>query len=326
MKLSWFKEKLPYIFIVLLFIGDLLLNSLMYYAKIRFGWIAMFSEILTIASLVLILYAALKNQRLDVLSITQKLRFSLILVFLIYVVGYVLVSMVQPEYITPRYSGTNVMKPNSWSAVLVANLIGMTALASLCLCLVMMRSLIFYRRKKNTPTYFYLFVFFGGLTMLSASIAGKPLKYDFSYNHFTTSTLLVITTFFLALNAVRVGWVTVLNRRQKFLTFLGGIVFTLITAGLHGADIGTGVTFSDMVNSYSIIAGSFLFLVTIFIFIYSLVVTTNALFHLPTAAIYDKKVREINSIYSLSRTINSLFDVEKIVQNVTELVCDTTRL
>lgn len=318
------KDKLHIFFVLLLFASGLVLNSFLYYAKLRFGWGEMLNELINISVLSLILYSSFKTSRFEDISITQKLRLSLLLVILIYVVGYACVATVQPEFITPRYAGGFVMKPNSWAAVMVANIIGMVALACLCVCLAILRSLIFYRRKKNTPTNFYIFVFFGALTMLSAAMAGRPLKYDLASNHVMTSILLVVTTVFMTINVFRVGWITVLNRRQKFLTFLGGILFTMVGAGLLAAEVGSGVTFADMVNSYSLMAGSFLFLMTIFIFLYSLITTINALLHLPTAAIYDKKVREINSFYNLSRTINSLFDFDKIVTTVTELVCDAT--
>jgi sigma-B regulation protein RsbU (phosphoserine phosphatase) len=318
-------NKLNLFLIALLFAVGLAVNSFTFYAKVRFFLGGVLNELLIIGIVSLTVYTAFTYAKFDAISITRKLRLALLFIVLIYAVGFITASTAQPEYIPPPYSGSYVMKPNSWSAMAVANIIGIVALICLSICLLILRSLIFYRRKKNTPLYFYLFVFFGGLTMLSAAMSGRPLKYDPSGTNVFTFMLLIVTTIFLVLNIFRVGWVTVLNRRQKFLTFLGGILFTVVTAGLLAAGMGgSNVTLSDMVNSYSLTAGSFLFIMTIFVFFYSITTTANALFHLPTAAIYDKKVKEVNSIYSLSRTINSLFDFEKIVTTVTELVCETT--
>ncbi len=318
-------NKLNLVFIALLFAAGLTISSFTFYAKVRFFMGGILNELMIIGIVSLTVYTAFTYARFDDISITRKLRLALLFVVLIYAVGFITSSTVQPEYIPPPYSGSFVMKPNSWSAMVVANVIGFVALICLSVCLLILRSLIFYRRKKNTHLYFYLFVFFGGLTMLSSAVTGRPLKYDPSNSNVFTFILLTLTTIFLSLNIFRVGWVTVLNRRQKFLTFIGGILFTVVTAGLLAAGMGgSSVTLSDMVNSYSLTAGSFLFLVTIFVFLYSITTTVNTLLHLPTAAIYDKKVKEVNSFYSLSRTINALFDFEKIVTAVTGLVCETT--
>lgn len=317
-------DRFSWLLIILLTVGAFFVNSMAFYIRVRFTVMSVFSELTIIALLGLLVRATTQNTRLEDLSLTQKLRLSLLVVLVIYIVGFSAVALAQPEFMTPRYSGTTALKPNSWSAVLVSNAIGVAALISLTTCLAIVRSLILYRRKKNTARNFYLFVLFGSLTVISSAISGKPLKLALTYNHPVTTILMSLTLIFLAANIVRTAWITVLNRKQKFLTFIGGLVFVFVTAGLHGTEVGSGVTLSDMVNSYSLIAGSFLFLVTIFLFLYSTTATVNALFHLPTAAIYDKKVREINSIYSLSRTINSLFDFNKIVSSVTELVCETT--
>ncbi len=316
--------RLNIVFIILLFLTGLGISSFLHYARIRFQLGAVINEIVILGALALVLYTVFTNVRFEEMSITKKLRTGLLLLLLIYTVGFVISFTLQPEYIPPRYAGGQVMKAGSFSAVVVANVIGMVALTCLAVMLRMIQTLIFHRRKKNTQNHFFVFVFLAALTVLSSTLTGKPLRYDPSSNHVVTFILLIVTTVFMSLNVLRVGWVTVLNRRQKLVTFLGGIVFTLVSLGLLGAPIGGGITFSDMVESYSLSAGSFMFIVTFFVFLYSITTTVNTLMHLPTAAIYDKKVREINSIYSLSRTINSLFDFDKIITTVTDLVCEAT--
>lgn len=316
--------RLNIVFIILLFLTGLGISSFLFYARIRFTLGVVLNEAVIIGVLVLVLYTVFTNGRLDEMSITRKLRSGLLLMLAIYTVGFVIAFMLQPEYKPPRYAGGNVMEPNSLSAVLVAHVIGIVAVVCLSIMLRLIQTLIFHRRKKNTQNHFFVFVLLAGLTILSTALTGKPLRYDPSANHVVTFILLILTTIFMLLNVVRVGWVTVLNRRQKLFTFLGGIIFTVVASGLLGAPIGGGITFSDIVESYSLSAGSFLFIVAIFVFFYSITTTVNTLMHLPTAAIYDKKVREINSIYSLSRTINSLFDFDKIVVTVTDLVCEAT--
>ncbi len=317
-------KKLPFIIIPLILLINLLTNTLAYYTRVLIKWNIYLNEMFVIGILVLIFLTLFRSSRFDEIGITQRLRLALLIVMGFFISGMVVIALTEPEFVVPRMSTGYVFRPNSWTAVIVATVIGAAALIGMALCFRVLKTLIYYRQKKNTRFYFIMLVISGALTILSAAASEKPLKYDFGYNFIITSALLTVTTVFMIPNLFRVGWVTVLNRRQKFLTFLGGIAFVFVASSLFGAEIAAGVTFADMVNTYSIMAGSFLFLTTIFMLIYSVIVTLNALFHLPTAAIYDKKVREINSIYNMSRAINTVFDFDRIVQSATELVCDAT--
>lgn len=324
MKRPSLPHRIYYLLMMVLMIMGLAVNAFTYYAKVRVTLAVWLNECIVIALLAIVISVLFRRLTFEDVSLTKRLRISLLLFVLIYVIGFASVAFTQPEYLTPRYAGGYVLRAHSWSGVLVANLIGATSLVALAFGLRIVRSFILHRQKKHTETYFNLMLVSGALTMLSAALTGRPLKYDPSYNNAITSVLLATTTFLMFVNMFRVTWLTVLNRRQKFMTFLGGCLFTMVSAGLYGAEIGGGVTLSDIVNSYSLVAGSFLFLIMIFAFLYSLITTIGAFFHLPTAAIYDKKVKEINSIYTLSRTINSLFDFDKIVSSVTGLVCEAT--
>lgn len=320
-------EKIPRLSLFLiaaLFAAALLLSTFAFYAKVRLSFGLLFNEVAIASVLALVLKTLFQYSRIDDLSLTRKLYVGFLAIVLIYGVGYGMALAIQPDFIPPAYAGGYAMRAGTWPAVLVANVIGMVSILALATSLRLVHSLIFFRRKKNTQTYFNLFVFFGVLTIVSATLTGRPLRYDPKANHVLTFVLLLITTGLLGVNALRVGWVAVLNRRQKFFTFLAGLLFIFLTSGLLALPIGSGVTLSDMVESYSIAAGAFLFLTTIFIFAYTVTTTVNSLLHLPAAAIYDKRVKEINSIYTLSRAINSVFDFEKIIIAVTDLVCEAT--
>ncbi len=307
---------------VVLFLLSLGINSFSFLARVRFSTGNFLNEVLVIGFIGLSIYAVLRFTGWDSMSITKRLRIALLMVVAIYVVGIGITTAAKPEFIAPRFGSSYVVRPNSISGVLVSNMIAVVALTALVICLRILQSLIFYRRKKNTARHFSLLLIVGSLTAISAAFSGKPLKYDGSANHTVTFILLILTTAMMSINLFRVGWITALNRRQKFFTFLGGLIFSIVSAGLLGAEVGGGLTYSDITYSYSVTAGAFLFMTTMFIFLYSLSTTVNALLHLPTAAIYDKKVREINSIMTLSSAINSLFDFNKIVTTVTELTSE----
>ncbi len=317
-------KKLPFFIIPLILAINLLTNTFAYYTRIMMKWNIYLNELFVIGILVLILQTIFRSSRFDEMGITQRLRLALLIMMGIYITGMIIISLTEPEYIMPRLGTGYVLRPNTWTSMMVATVVGAAVLIGMALCFRVLKTLIFYRQKKNTRFYFLLLALSGALTILSAAVTEKPLKYDLDYNHILTSVFLVITTVFMVPNLFRVGWVTVLNRRQKLMTFIGGIAFVFVSTSLFGAEIAARVTFADMVNTYSILAGSFLFLTTIFMLVYSVIVTLNALFHLPTAAIYDKKVKEINSIYNMSRAINTVFDFNQIVKSATDLVCDTT--
>ena len=107
-------NKLNLFFIALLFAVGLAVNSFTFYAKVRFFLGGVLNELFIIAIVSLTVYTAFTYARFDAISITRKLRLALLFIVLIYAVGFIAASAVQPEYIPPPYSGSYVMKPNSW--------------------------------------------------------------------------------------------------------------------------------------------------------------------------------------------------------------------
>jgi len=74
--------------------------------------------------------------------------------------------------------------------------------------------------------------------------------------------------------------------------------------------------------TFSVAGNTYAFIVSLFMTIYALTTAINIILHLPTAALYDRKVTEINSMYDLSRNINSVLNFEQIVKTVTKLAIE----
>jgi len=124
-------------------------------------------------------------------------------------------------------------------------------------------------------------------------------------------TLTIVMVYLIVFNSFRTQWVKFLNKNEKIKTlFLNLIVLTLlILLFIKGKTI---------VSQYSIIISNLISICLIFFSIYFSFSTLVILLHLPTAGVYDRKVRELSSLHDLSRYILGVFDIDKVKQIITD--------
>ena len=79
------------------------------------------------------------------------------------------------------------------------------------------------------------------------------------------------------------------------------------------------ITFKEPVTAHSLALGALANIGWIFLSIYSVMATLFLLLQLPTARAFDRKMREVNSLYDLSRTISVEYDHDKLVHMVTDM-------
>ena len=129
--------------------------------------------------------------------------------------------------------------------------------------------------------------------------------------------LLLITIILLSL---RTSWVNYLNKRQKVLTFWGGI---LVLPGIFLFFLEWD-TFQT-IQHYSFTLVGFDFPAVCFLGIYIVFSEISLLLHLPTASIFDKRMNEITSLQNLSRIISSVLNYDEVVSKVTALTQDVLK-
>lgn len=123
--------------------------------------------------------------------------------------------------------------------------------------------------------------------------------------------------YLMVLNSFGVRWVKVLNKRQKIRTAL------MLLGSLLGA---IWLLNSKLLTLfiYSSFAGNFATVSLLFVTIYSSFALLVTMLYLPTAGVYDRKVKEISSLHHLSHFILGVFDLERVLQIIIDQSIEVT--
>ena len=180
------------------------------------------------------------------------------------------------------------------------------------------RSLIYYKSKRDTARIFYLLVIVGGIFIGYRIVAGINFGNFFSGGTIAKN-LAFILIFFMVLNGSRHTWIRHLNRRQKWATFwLSAVALALAIATLR--EVG-----NDRYSEYSIALSSFVSASFLFFAIYCSMTLFALLLQLPTAGLFDEKMREIQTLRELSSSIISELDIGNLVRLITEKAMQVTK-
>ena len=197
--------------------------------------------------------------------------------------------------------------------------IGCTGLG--ILILIILQDIIYFRRRKSTHRNFRLL-----LLVILVFCAFTIIQYYRSETHFNSPKalsnsgtvgliLLVLTIMLMVINSFRNSWINYLNKRQKVrYLFLSLILMVGIFQILS----------SHNTIAYSLAYEFFILIIGLFLAIYWSMAFIAILFHLPTAGIVDRKIREIQSLHTLSRTISSEFNFNRLVVKINELATEVT--
>lgn len=190
------------------------------------------------------------------------------------------------------------------------------------LVLLIIRQLVFCKQRRGTAGkfrwlilffIFYLaYVYFKGENLLVSSGEVKG-------NSTLGWVILFILVCLIVVNSFRASWINFLNKNQKFACMWGGFILIPAAGGLLWQFRESGIIYS-----FSPVIGSFLQLVALFAFMYVCVSFLAVLLHLPTAGLFDKKIREVASLHELSRNVGSLFDQEELAVKITQLTANVT--
>ncbi len=190
-----------------------------------------------------------------------------------------------------------------------------------------LRNFIFIKRRKFTSSQFswlmVLIILYAGLKAMPVNAVNRIVPFNIPdltgiSNVFFQIFLFVIINV-MVLNAFRVSWINYLNKKQKLLCFWSGLL--LLPLQYHFAVMFTSV---NPVISYSLVLGSFIELVVIFLTVYQSIAFLALLAHLPTARLYDRKMRQISSLHHLTREISGEFELEKLVVTIVNLAAEVT--
>ncbi len=207
--------------------------------------------------------------------------------------------------------------------LLLATISSLTMIILSIFIILVLQELIYVRRKKNTHRNFSFLIFtiliYLGLALIIYYQSERHFNFFRNFESSIIQTaILPIVLLFMVLNSFRNSWINYLNKQQKIrYLFIGMIVLAGWGFFVHG-------TFSDRVIIYSLVFELFTRMVGLFLLIYWGMAIIALLFHLPTAGIVDRRVREISSLHALSRTISSEFNQNRLVIKINELAKEVT--
>ncbi|MFQ5824923.1 MAG: SpoIIE family protein phosphatase [bacterium] len=180
--------------------------------------------------------------------------------------------------------------------------------------LMILKDLIYYKRKRSSARNFKLLLILIGLEVIFPIIQknGFVAETRFETLDIPSKILLFLLINLMVINSLRNSWVNYLNKKQKLNCLWlgiplvsGAIIFEIVLAR------------NELITEYSVSLAIFINSMGLFLCIYLGLGFLSLLLHLPTAGIFDRKIREIESLHDLSRTISSGFDSEQIVKMIT---------
>ena len=185
-----------------------------------------------------------------------------------------------------------------------------------------LRNLIFIKQRKNTALHFLILILVLILYALLSITNLNDLDFRFSYRLSSENLgyiLLFIVINLMVLNSFRVAWINYLNRKQKLTLFFGGLILVplqwLLYIKFHTA---------NPAALFSPVLGRFVDLGFLFLSIYISMAYIALVFHLPTAHLFDRQIKQLSSLHTLSRAISSEFNLDRLAETTVELAVQVT--
>ena len=181
---------------------------------------------------------------------------------------------------------------------------------------ILLKPFIYYRRDRFTQLQYYIFII---LVIITAGITAfynleSPVNLDFTEDTFIPDIALILTIAVSFWVATRNKWIPFLTRKEKYFYFIGSSFYFIALIFLS--------KWLDEIPKHSILAASFTNSLWLFLFIYSGLAAIVLLFHLPTARVLDRKLKELKSLQSLTTAISKELDFNRLVVLVTKTISE----
>ncbi|HHM02174.1 MAG TPA: GAF domain-containing protein, partial [Caldithrix abyssi] len=221
------------------------------------------------------------------------------------------------QILSPSFVTTDFPKaPDTIGTVVYSNLITFAAIVLVVPMLLIIKNLIFYKQKNRTRIYLTLALGATLLGMLTTVVFRQPLDLSSDREYIYQSLVLGASIIFYLILATHNSWITYLSRKMKYSYFLISIGLVWVIALMFD------VIFKETVAAHSLVVAAFTNLSWYFLFFYTLFGSLTFLFHLPTARVFDRKMKEVQSLHHLGRVIAAEFDLNKLVKIITEMTKD----
>lgn len=179
---------------------------------------------------------------------------------------------------------------------------------------------ILIKRTKRTKNYFWalyvgllLYVFICGL--VGKNILGESNQLTENPLNIVGLIVGIITIFLMVINSYRNSWVNYLNKNQKIACLFTGVLITVL---IIMAEYSNSANLLYYIKDYSLATGIFFDLTKDFLLIYLILSIFSLLLHLPTAGIFDKKVRQLSSLHQIGSVMTKMHNFDKLLDLITK--------
>lgn len=305
---------LLYFIIPVLMLLLLSVDILSFYSNITISLVSFLRELIILCLLVIWYHALKKKLHFDELTIEQ----NLVRLFVLIAANFILVLGLK-TLIHPVYSDGFPPFYRSVGAIFMSTIIAFITAITLVPAVLILRQLIFYKRRRNTGFFFNLFLIFASLNAVAVFITRQPV----GYFRFTADTLandlsLSVAILSIVILSFRNEWITYLPRKKKILYYFAGIPLYVGIVTLFD------FAYRQPLPAYSLTLGALSYSIWLFLVIYGGASMIKLMFHIPTARSFDKKIQELNSIYELGRLLSTEQDyanlINLIVQKTTSVL------
>jgi len=304
------KNKLTVILLAILFIASISISFFKYFAGedavIYWKYI---SEILLVTSL--FFYYRLIQRLFDFehKSIQENLQIFTKLLAALYLLIIILKLILSPAW----SDATLPHSPDTISTVIFDGLTSFLAIAFFIPMLLIIKKLIFYKRKKSTTILIPLLSIFTLVGIFTSVITRIPLNIGFEGDEIYNSIALIGALAIIFLVSFRNSWITYLSRKEKISYFFISLVLIWATLSLWGYAFKEIPAHSLAISAFANVSWWMLSFYTISCSFYLLI-------QLPTAKVFDRKMKELQSLHDLTRSISAEIDFNNLVK----LITDTT--
>lgn len=272
-------------------------------------------EALCIGNVILFYFFLRKRPLASEHDVQKNLKSFILLLAALYVVVILMNFFIRAEFT----SGIFPAEPSSINALVYSNLISLSAVFLLTPMLFIIRNLVFYKFKKFTNIIKLVAISSGILSIFFSVVWRIPLNFKFEHADVSFSVLLAGNIFFgltllsMLILSTRNTWITYLSRKRKISYFFISVV--LIWFIYYFFDF----AFSKAISSHSLALGVFSYLSWMFLVFYATLASLSLLIHLPTARVFERKMKEVSSMHNLSRLISTEFEFDKLIRLVPKI-------
>jgi sigma-B regulation protein RsbU (phosphoserine phosphatase) len=238
-----------------------------------------------------------------------------VLKIFVYLLGVLYLSVILARIIlSPSFEpGGFPNLPETFGSVIYANLVSLLAILFMTPILLLLRNLIYYKHKRATIFVMRAFLISSFACIVATVITQAPLDFDFSELGVYNNSILIFVLLCTLFLSFRNSWITYLTQREKISYFF--ISLFLIWAIFYLFEF----AFKPAVSAHSLTIGVYAYISWILLVAYTIVSCSYLLLQLPTARIFDRKMREVVSLHDLSRAITTEFNFNKLVKLITEM-------